>query len=94
MTNAVHLSRTLARRLRQVSARSRRSPVVLARQAIVQRLDYLEGRLKAIDAGFADLEKRRGATTVEVLAELDPSYGLTYGTQSSRTQTPPADTAA
>lgn len=75
MTNAVHLSRTLARRLRQVSARSRRSPVVLARQAIVQRLDYLEGRLKAIDADFADLEKRRGLTTAEVLAEHDRKIG-------------------
>ena len=75
MTNAVHLSRTLARRLRQVSARSRRSPVVLARQAIVQRLDSLEGRVKAIDADFADLEKMRGLTTAEVLAELDRKIG-------------------
>ena len=75
MTNAIPLSRTLARRLQQVSARSRRSPAVLARQAIAQRLDYLEGRLKAIDAGFADLESTRGATTTEVLAGLDRILG-------------------
>ena len=71
MNDTVSLPRSLARRLHQVSARSRRSPDALARQAISQRLDYLEGRLKAIDAGFADLEKRRGATTEEVLAGLD-----------------------
>lgn len=71
MNDTVTLPRALARRLHRISARSRRSPESLARQAISQRLDYLESRLKAIDAGFADLEKHRGATTEEVLAGLD-----------------------
>ena len=71
MATTVTLPRSLAQRLERVSARSRRSAKVLARQAIAQRLDYLEGRLKAIEAGFADLEKGRGAATEEVLAGLD-----------------------
>ncbi len=71
MNDTVSLPRSLARRLHRISTRSRRSPEALARQAISQRLDYLEGRLKAIDAGFADLERRRGANTGEVLAGLD-----------------------
>ena len=71
MAATVTLPRSLAQRLERVSARSRRSPKALARQAIAQRLDYLEGRLKAIEAGFSDLEKGRGATTEEVLAGLD-----------------------
>ena len=65
------IPQSLAKKLARVSAREGRTASRLACQAIRERIDYLEGRLKAIDAGFADLERRGGAPTTEVLASLD-----------------------
>lgn len=65
------ISKTLEKRLRRVSTQTKRSVESLARQAITQRLDYLEGRIRAIDAGFDDLAGGEHATTTEVLETLD-----------------------
>lgn len=65
------ISKTLEKRLRRVSTQTKRSVESLARQAITQRLDYLEGRIRAIDAGFDDLASGEHATTTEVLETLD-----------------------
>jgi predicted transcriptional regulator len=65
------IPKSLEKRLRQASERVRRSPEAIATQAIVERLDYLEGRLSAIEAGFEDLERGNVATTQEVLSGLD-----------------------
>jgi len=65
------LPKSLEKRLRKVSAETRRKPQALARQAISERLDYLEGRLAAIEAGFEDLQKGSIASTREVLDTLD-----------------------
>ena len=69
-TIVITLPKALAKRLARASEVARRSPEAVARSAIADRLDYLEGRLRAIDAGFEDLE-RGGVTTEQVLAELD-----------------------
>lgn len=65
------ISKALEKRLREISSKTRRSPESLARKAISERLDYLEGRLRAIDAGFEDLQQGHNLTTGEMLAELD-----------------------
>ncbi|HUF19189.1 MAG TPA: hypothetical protein VMP00_00385 [Burkholderiales bacterium] len=65
------IPKSLEKRLKQASERVRRSPQTIAVQAIAERLDYLEGRLSAIEAGFEDLERGTAATTEEVLSGLD-----------------------
>jgi predicted transcriptional regulator len=65
------IPKALEKRLKKVSAESGRNPDVLARKAISERLDYLEGRLTAINAGFEDLQKGNIALTREVLNALD-----------------------
>jgi len=66
----ITLPKALARRLEKASARVGRSPDAMAKTAIAERLDYLEGRLRVIEAGFEDLQ-HGAATTEEVEAELD-----------------------
>jgi len=66
----ITLPKALAKRLARASEVAGRSPEAVARSAIADRLDYLEGRLRAIGAGFEDLE-RGVVSTEQVLAELD-----------------------
>lgn len=61
----------LEKRLRRVSTQTKRSVESLVRQAIGERLDYLEGRIRAIDAGFDDLLHGNVSSTTEVLDKLD-----------------------
>ena len=65
------IPKVLEKRLRRVSTQTKRSVDSLVRQAIVERLDYLEGRIRAIDAGFDDLTRGNVSTTEEVLETLD-----------------------
>ena len=65
------IPKVLEKRLRRVSTQTKRSVDSLVRQAIAERLDYLEGRIRAIDAGFDDLKRGNVSTTVEVLETLD-----------------------
>lgn len=65
------IPKVLEKRLRRVSTQTKRSVESLVRQAISERLDYLEGRIRAIDAGFDDLARGNVSTTEEVLETLD-----------------------
>jgi predicted transcriptional regulator len=65
------IPKVLENRLRRVSSQTRRTVDSLVRQAISERLDYMEGRIRAIDAGFDDLTRGSGSTTAEVLETLD-----------------------
>ncbi len=65
------IPKMLEKRLRRVSTQTNRSVESLVRQAIAGRLDYLEGRIRAIDAGFDDLARGNVSTTTEVLETLD-----------------------
>ena len=65
------IPKLLEKRLRRVSTQTNRSVESLVRQAIAGRLDYLEGRIRAIDAGFDDLARGNVSTTAEVLETLD-----------------------
>ena len=65
------IPKMLEKRLRRVSTQTNRSVESLVRQAIAGRLDYLEGRIRAIDAGFDDLARGNVSTTAEVLETLD-----------------------
>jgi predicted transcriptional regulator len=65
------IPKVLEKRLRKVSTQTKRSVESLVRNAITDRLDYLEGRIRAIDAGFDDLARGNVASTTEVLETLD-----------------------
>jgi predicted transcriptional regulator len=70
MTKTISLPMKLARKLDAASERSKRSPEELAREAIAEKLSYLEWKEKAIKAGELDLRRRRTVTTEELLATL------------------------
>jgi predicted transcriptional regulator len=70
MTKTITLPVKLARKLDAASERSKRSPEELAREAIAEKLSYLEWKEKAIKAGELDLRRRRIVTTEELLATL------------------------
>ncbi len=65
------ISKTPEKTLRTVSTQAKCSVESSNRQAITKRLDYLEERVRAIDAGFEDLAGDEHATTTEVLDTLD-----------------------
>ena len=53
MAVIVKIPSPLARRLRNASIQTRRSPDAITRTALAEHLSYLEWRAKAIDEGFA-----------------------------------------
>jgi len=71
MNDTIILSKSLARRLRRVSAKVRQKPESLAREAIAESLDYLEWKERALAQGEADLRAGRVLTTEEVFAAIE-----------------------
>jgi len=71
MNDTIVLSKSLARRLRRISARVQQKPENLAREAIAESLDYLEWKEKALERGEADLRAGRVLTTDEVFAAVE-----------------------
>jgi predicted transcriptional regulator len=71
MNDTIILSKSLARRLRRVSAKVRQKPETIAREAIAESLDYLEWKEKALARGEADLKADRVLTTEEVFAAIE-----------------------
>ena len=59
----ITLPKALARRLEKASAQVGRCPDAMINTATAERLDYLERRLRTIEAGFEDLQY--GAATIE-----------------------------
>lgn len=59
MSNTVTLPQTLIKRLEKISEGSRHTPQSIIKQAITDRLEYEEWKLKQIDAGLADLKAGR-----------------------------------
>lgn len=70
MNDTIVLSRSLARRLRRISAKVRQKPESLAREAIADSLDYLEWKEKALTQGEAELKAGHVLTTEEVFAAI------------------------
>lgn len=70
MPDTIALPRALQARLAKVAARTRASPVLLARQAIAAHLDYLDWREKAVRAGFLSGKTEGWRSTDEVFAAV------------------------
>jgi len=73
----ITLPKTLARRLEKASAQVGRCPDAMIKTATAERLDYLERRLRAIEAGFEDLQY--GAATIEEVADARDIAGWHHG---------------
>ena len=71
MNDTIILSRSLASRLRRVSAKVRQKPESLAREAIAECLEYLEWKERALAQGEADLNAGHVLTTEEVFAAIE-----------------------
>ena len=56
MSNTITLPQTLFKRLEKISAGTRRTPQAIIKQAITDRLEYEELKLKQIDAGLNPVE--------------------------------------
>ena len=56
MSNTITLPQTLFKRLEKISAGTRRTPQAIIKQAITDRLEYEEWKLKQIDAGLNPVE--------------------------------------
>ena len=56
MNNTITLPQTLFKRLEKISAGTRRTPQAIIKQAITDRLEYEEWKLKQIDAGLNPVE--------------------------------------
>ena len=70
MSDTIALPRALQARLAKVAARTRASPVLLARLAIAAHLDYLDWREKAVRAGFLSGKTGDWRSTDEVFAAV------------------------
>ena len=70
MSNTITLPQTLFKRLEKISAGSRRTPQSIIKQAISDRLEYEEWKLKQIEAGLADIKAGRVYSTDEVYKKL------------------------
>lgn len=70
MSNTVTLPQTLFKRLEKISEGSRHTPQSIIKQAITDRLEYEEWKLKQIDAGLADLKAGRVLSSEEVYKKL------------------------
>ena len=71
MNDTIVLSKSLASRLRRISAKVRQEPASLARGAIAECLDYLEWKERALAQGEADLKAGHVLTTEQVFAAID-----------------------
>lgn len=71
MQNTLILPKALRSRLEKAARATRRKPEALARQAIAERLDYLEWEERMIAEGDADLKAGRVITDEELRAALD-----------------------
>lgn len=71
MNDTIILSRSLARRLRRVSAKVRQKPESLAREAIAESLDYLVWKERALAQGEADLKAGHVLTTEDVFSAIE-----------------------
>ncbi|MBI2312956.1 MAG: hypothetical protein HYU77_10690 [Betaproteobacteria bacterium] len=71
MHDTLTLPKTLRSRLEKAARAIRRSPEALARQAIAERLDYLEWEERMVAEGDADLKAGRVVTGQELRAALD-----------------------
>ena len=70
MNDIVKLPRLLAARLEKASANERVSADAMARAAIVEHLQYLEWKERAIARGDADIKAGRVLSTDQVLAAV------------------------
>lgn len=70
MSNTITLPQTLLKRLEKISEGSRHTPQSIIKQAIADRLEYEEWKLKQIDAGLADLKAGRVLSSEEVYKKL------------------------
>ena len=68
MSNTITLPQTIFKRLEKISAGSRRTPQSIIKQAITDRLEYEEWKLKQIDAGLADIKAGRVYSADEIWA--------------------------
>jgi len=66
MSNTITFPQTISKRLEKISAGFRRAPQSIIKQAITDRLEYEEWKLKQIDAGLADIKAGRVYSTAEV----------------------------
>jgi|GEM_PF-4398670 len=81
--NTVTLPQSLIRRLEKISANSRHTPQSIIKQAITEKLDYEEWKLKQIDAGLSDLEAGRVISHDEMIVKI----GRKIGAASERKKT-------
>ena len=72
MNNTITLPQTIFKRLEKISAGTRRTPQAIIKQAITDRLEYEEWKLKQIDAELADIKAGR----VYLADELYKKLGL------------------
>ena len=70
MLDELKLPKTLAKRLEKVAAIARINPETILKTALMDRLDYLEWKEKAIAEGQADLDNGRGVATVQIRESL------------------------
>lgn len=79
MTNTVHITKTLAKRLEKVAAQSRRKPEAIIKVALENQLEYEEWFLKAVDEGIASADRGEFCTTEEVFAAVEKQRAARAG---------------
>jgi predicted transcriptional regulator len=77
--NTVTLPQSLIKRLEKISANSRHTPQSIIKQAITEKLDYEEWKLKQIDAGLSDLEVGRVISHDEMIMKIERKIGAASG---------------
>jgi predicted transcriptional regulator len=68
--NTVTLPQSLLKRIDKLSAEFHTTPAALIKNALVDRLDYEEWKLKQIDAGLAELKAGKGIPNEEFWASV------------------------
>lgn len=74
MNNTVTLPQSVVKRLEKISASSRHTPQSIIAQAVEDRLDYEEWKLKQIDAGLADIKAGRVISHQEMVEHINRKF--------------------
>ncbi len=70
MLHELKVPKTLAKRLEKVAAAAHINPETILKTALMDRLDYLEWKEKAIAEGQADLDNGKVVTTAQIRESL------------------------